>query len=198
MRSIVNTLAQRRTGIAGMALVIVASSVSTLASFVDGIVAGAANVEAMISTCSSSELATVWVNQTGAAGSRASEYGFKNVSGHRCELEGYPTVQMLTKSGGKLSTKDQHAALGAFQIMLKPVIIAHDETAYFGIEYESSTGYMNAYCPTSAALELTAPGTTRGVLLSGVGGRIQPYGGSIQHLHCGILSMTPVSATRFQ
>ena len=198
MRSTINTLAQRRIRIAGMALVIVASSVSTLASFVDGIVAGAANVEAMISTCSSSELATVWVNQTGAAGSRASEYGFKNVSGHRCELEGYPTVQMLTKSGGKLSTKDQHAALGAFQIMLKPVIIAHDETAYFGIEYESSTGYVNAYCPTSAALELTAPGSTKSVLLTGFGGRIQPYGGSVQHLHCGILSMTPVSATRFQ
>ena len=42
MRSIIYTLAQRRTRIAGMALVIVAGSVSTLGSFVDGTVAGAA------------------------------------------------------------------------------------------------------------------------------------------------------------
>lgn len=138
------------------------------------------------------------MSTTGAMGSRDAEYGFKNLSTHPCELTGYPRVRMLTKSGGALSTTEQHAP-GALGITTTQVTLGHNAVAYFDIHYASSTGYANLKCPPSAALKLTAPGDTTGLLLHGSAGRIQPYGGgSTLHLHCGIVHVTAVTAKRFQ
>ena len=104
---------------------------------------------------------------------------------------------MLTKNGKNLSTTDQTAP-GAFSIKEKTVVLAPGETAYFGVLYADQTGYPNVTCPTSAALNFTPPQITRTVTLHGSHAQITPYGGSTEHLHCGIVRVTAVTAKRFQ
>lgn len=147
--------------------------------------------------CTARQLSAVYVDSSGAAGSIDGEYGFENTSTQRCEITGYPRVQMLKASGEKLSTTEQLAP-GAYGITVKPVLLAHKAIAYFGLHYAAQTGYGNLKCPTSAALRLTPPGPSVGLVLHGIGGKIQAYGGSIPHLHCGILEVSAVSAKRFQ
>jgi hypothetical protein len=149
------------------------------------------------SSCSASALSAVYVDSTGAAGSVDREYGFKNRSTKSCDLRGYPTVEMLTSSDRLLSTTEVDAP-GAWGIAVKPISLAAGAVAYFGLHYAAATGYGNLRCPTSSALELTAPGTTRGTELHGRGGRIRPFGGTTTHLHCGIVHVSAITATRFQ
>ena len=152
---------------------------------------------ANVPRCAAASL-LVWVGPTqGAAGSVATEFGFTNHSAGTCSLYGYPLVQMLNKSGQNLSTSDQKAP-GAFGILEKTVVLAPGKTAYFGVVYASQTGYANLTCPTSAALKFTLPQGTGTLLLLGAHAQITPYGGTTQHLTCGIVHVTPVTAKRFQ
>ena len=147
--------------------------------------------------CSAAQLAVLFVDSSGAAGSVDAEYGFRNRSGRTCVLRGFPRVQMLTRSGAALSTTETHAP-GAYGIMTRLVTLAPAKVGYFGVHYPAATGYGSLHCPTSAALRVTAPGDGAGHVLRGRGGRIQPYGGSIPHLHCGTVHVSAVSARRFQ
>ncbi len=161
--------------------------------------ASAARVAARKSVprCATASL-RVWVGRTtGAAGSRAAEFGFTNDSNGTCSLYGYPRVQMLTKSGKNLSTTDEKAS-GAFGIQEKTVGLAPGKTAYFGVLYPSETGYANLTCPTSATLKFTPPQNTATIVLHGSPAHIAPYGGTTEHLHCGIVRVTAVTAKRFQ
>ncbi|MGA2805745.1 MAG: DUF4232 domain-containing protein [Acidimicrobiales bacterium] len=152
---------------------------------------------ATVPRCTTASL-LVWVGPTqGAAGSVAAEFGFTNHSSGTCSLYGYPLVQMLNKSGKDLSTSDQRAP-GAFSIKERTVLLAPGKTAYFGVVYASQTGYANLICPSSAALRFTLPQSTGTLTLHGAHARITPYGGSTEHLQCGIVHVTPVTATRFQ
>jgi hypothetical protein len=178
-------------------------SIATLGALIVGTLAFAAGgasgePRTVAASCSASELSAVYVNTTGAMGSRDAEYGFKNTGARQCTLRGYPTVQMLTSAGAKLSTSLSHAATGAMGITLKSVSLAHGAVAYFDLHYASQTGFGTLKCPSSAALRLTAPGEMAGSVLHVTGGEIRPYGGSIPHLHCGIIEVTPVTAKRFQ
>ena len=148
------------------------------------------------SHCSAGQLAAVYVNATAGAGSRDAEYGFRNL-GRPCTLQGYPGVVLLTGSGAVLSTTERHTP-GAYGIVVRRVPVGRNAVAYFGVHYAAQTGYDSLTCPTSAALRLTAPGTAAGVVVRGRGGAIQPYGGTIPHLHCGILDVSPLGARRFQ
>jgi hypothetical protein len=156
--------------------------------------AGAARTA--VPPCSASQLAALYVNTTAAAGSRDAEYGFRNL-GRPCTLLGYPSVVMLTGSGAVLSTTERHTP-GAYGIAVRRVPVGHNAVAYFGVHFAAQTGYDRLRCPTSAALRLTAPGTAAGVVLRGRGGAIQPFGGTIPHLHCGILDVSPLGARPFQ
>jgi len=140
----------------------------------------------------------VWVGiTTTAMGTVAAEFGFTNHSTKTCSLYGYPRVQMLKKSGKNLSTTDEKAP-GAFGIQKKKVVLAPGKTAYFGVVYHNQTGYAKLTCPTSAALQLTPPQDVRAVTLYGSVAQIAPYGGTTEHLHCGIVRVTAVTARRFQ
>jgi Protein of unknown function (DUF4232) len=150
-----------------------------------------------VPTCSPSQLAVLFVSSSAGADSVDAEYGFRNHSGRTCALRGFPRVQMLTGSGGALSTTETQAP-GAYGIRTRLVTLAPAKVAYFGVHYPAATGYGTLHCPTSAAIRLTAPGGSAGVVLHGRGARIQPYGGSIPHLHCGTVHVSAVSATRFQ
>lgn len=158
----------------------------------------ATKVGVSVPLCAASQLSPVYVLSTGAAGSVDGEYGFENRSSGRCRLIGYPRVRMLIRSGAALSTTERHAAPGAFGIRAKPVSLGHGSVAYFDIHYAAATGFGNLTCPTSAALDLAAPGDRTGLVLRGAGGRIRPFGGTTVHLHCGIVHVTPVTAKRFQ
>jgi hypothetical protein len=156
--------------------------------------AGAARAAAP--PCPASQLAAVYVNTTAGLGSRDAEYGFRNL-GRPCALRGFPGVVMLRGSGAALPTTVLHAP-GAYGIAVGQVRLGRNAVAYFGVHYAAQTGYDSLTCPTSAALRLTAPGTAAGLVVRGLGGRIQAYGGTIPHLHCGILHVSPVGARRFQ
>lgn len=159
--------------------------------------APAASAAAVLPVCAAASLAPVYVDSTGAAGSVDAEFGFANRGARRCELGGFPTVALRTRSGAPLSTSEHHVP-GAYGIPLAQVPLAHGAVAYFGVHYAAQTGYGTLRCPTSAEVEITAPGTTRGLVVRGAGGRIQAYGGSTVHLHCGILDVSPLGAKRFQ
>ncbi|MGH9073446.1 MAG: hypothetical protein ACRDZQ_04905, partial [Acidimicrobiales bacterium] len=65
---------------------------------------------------------------------------------------------------------------------------------WFAIEYATQTGYGSLQCPRSAALAVTPPNDFQHLVVSGPGGRLQPYGGTIQALHCGEITTSPVLA----
>ena len=77
-------------------------------------------------------------------------------------------------------------------------MLAKGEVAYFAILYHSDTGFSPGTCPASIAIELTAPGTTAGLVLQGTGGQITAYSGSQEALRCGLLRVSPVTAKAFQ
>ena len=78
------------------------------------------------------------------------------------------------------------------------VVLASEKTAYFGVLFADQTGYGNLTCPMSAALKFTPPQDTGTVTLHGSATQIAPHGGTTQHLDCGIVHVTPVTAKRFQ
>ncbi len=170
---------------------------ATAAALTLGLPAGLAAAAASPPRCLPSQLAAVYVNSEGAAGSVDGEYGFRNLTSRRCELSGYPTVQMLTASGGPLSTTEQHAP-GAFGITVTRVTLGRNAVAYFAVHYAAATGYDNLHCPTSAALRLSAPALSASLVLHGKGAQIEPFGGTTVHLHCGIVDISPLSAKPFQ
>ncbi len=161
-------------------------------------VAAGSAAGASVPTCTASQLSAVYLKTTGAAGARAGEYGFENRTSKRCALLGYPSVQMLSASGSKLATSEQHTATGAFGITMKRVELAKNGVGYFAIEYHSQTGFGKLRCPASASLQLTAPGVGTPLLLKGLGGQIAAYAGTQAHLQCGVLRLSPVTAKRFQ
>ncbi|MGA2530282.1 MAG: DUF4232 domain-containing protein [Acidimicrobiales bacterium] len=153
---------------------------------------------AAVPRCTATSLG-VWVGpSSGAAGTVADEFGFTNHSAGTCSLYGYPAVQMLKSSGANLATFDDQAAPGAFNIREKAVFLTRGESAYFGVVYGSQTGFANLTCPTSAALRFTPPQAVGALTLRGAHARISPYSGTIEHLKCGVVHVTPVTAKRFQ
>lgn len=104
---------------------------------------------------------------------------------------------MLTAIGSALPTSEHHSA-GAFGLSPQTLRLSHGGAVYFAVHYPAQTGYGSLRCPTSAALLLTAPGTPPGLVLRGTGAAIRAYGGTTVHLHCGMLSVSPLSAKRFQ
>ncbi len=149
-----------------------------------------------VATCAAGQLQP-WAGPKGAAaGSVMSEFAFTNIGTAPCRLRGYPSVQMLTSSGADLQTTDQPAGHGFDSVAVAQVVLAPGARAYFGLDYPDSTGYGLATCPTASALRLTPPGAAA-LILTGAGAAIAPYGGStIRQLHCGEITVTPVTATR--
>ena len=174
----------------------VAATLAAAAGAAAALALGASPAGAAAPPCSAGQLAAVYVNGTAGAGSRDAEYGFRN-RGRPCTLRGFPGVVMLATSGAALPTTEQRAP-GAYGIAVGLVPLGHGAVAYFGVHYASQTGYDGLRCPTSVALRLTPPGATAALVVRGGGGIIQPYGGTIPHLRCGIVHVSPVGARRFQ
>jgi hypothetical protein len=143
--------------------------------------------------CASSSL-RAWAGHPGVgAGTIGDEYGFVNVGRRTCVIRGYPAVTMLDESGQPMPTIVRRARPGAAAYgPVQPITLRKNESAYFIVDYADETGYEFDRCPTSARLLLTSPGDGRGVVLRGPRARITPYGGTVSHLHCGIVNVGPV------
>jgi hypothetical protein len=141
----------------------------------------------------------IWIGRSGVAtGTVVEEFGFTNDSAKACSLEGYPRVQMLAKSGKNQQTVDHRESPEIlpvnFDIKEKVVVLTPGKTAHFWIAFHDETGYGPSTCPTSDALRFSPPHDTATITLRGRHGQIAAYYGSVQHLVCGVIQVTPVTA----
>jgi hypothetical protein len=93
-----------------------------------------------------------------------------------------------------MATTDRDALPGFDSVAMRVVTLAAQRSAWFGVFFADGTGYGTLKCPTAARLRLTPPHVNGTVTLTGDGAHIAPYGGSIPHLHCGDVQLTPVTA----
>ena len=143
--------------------------------------------------CHSSQL-RVKLGPAGAAlGHIGQLVSFENASATRCTLYGYPGLQMLAANGRPIHTQVLRGV--AYTVPSVPerlVSLAPDHEASFDLGYDDGTGYGNESCPTSARVEVTPPNAYTPIT---VVWRMQPYGGgTIQHLRCGQITVSPVFA----
>ena len=141
--------------------------------------------------CRADQLAIRFVREGVNTGNAVVEFAFVNKSAHQCRMNGYPKVQMLRASGAGLPTTVRDSGLFA-GVPRDTVVLRQDSLAYFALHFPDGTGYSGLVCPASAALWVTPPGSTHATVVSGAGARIEPYGGSIRHLHCGEIDVSPV------
>ncbi len=118
---------------------------------------------------------------------------FRNVSHSTCTLYGYPGLQMLDAKGRPIRTQVLRGV--AYTVPAMPehlVSLAPGGEASFDLGFDDATGYGLESCPTSSRVELTPPNAYRPITIAW---RIQPYGGgTIQHLRCGQITVSPVFA----
>jgi hypothetical protein len=116
--------------------------------------------------------------------------GFQNTSAAPCSLGGYPSLQMLDSNGGVIPTFISRGNIFSGATPANgPIVINSGQIAKFDMIFAAQTGYGNAYCPASSSVTLIPPGSTAGVT---VVWKIQPYGGTVQALHCGELRVSPI------
>jgi hypothetical protein len=127
-----------------------------------------------------------------AAGSIGDTVTFTNASATTCTLRGYPGVQMLTANGRRLVTHlHRGASVTVPAVPVRTVILASGREASFYLGYADETGYELLKCRTSAGVDITPPNATKPIT---VPWHLQPYGGTIEHLRCGIITVSPVFA----
>ncbi|MFZ0995915.1 MAG: DUF4232 domain-containing protein [Candidatus Dormiibacterota bacterium] len=146
--------------------------------------------------CTASQL-QAWAGPNGAATALiGSELAFVNVSAQPCALYGYPTVQLLDSAGNQITSSDQPITPNTGDDDINPglVVLETGQPAYFMVFYPMNADAPPVTCPTSAELQLTPPGLTTALTLTGVGAQIAPYGTS--SVPCGLLMVTPVTATK--
>ncbi len=142
------------------------------------------------SRCRSANLTVALVQFEGAAGSTIATYVFTNNGSVTCTLFGYPGLGLLGPGGQGLSTTVIRQPNAESTVSLAP-----GGHAWFMMEYPNSTGYATAQCPTSTSLEVTPPNSYHYLIVNGVGGQLTPYGGTTAALHCGTISVRPVTGT---
>ena len=129
-----------------------------------------------------------------AAGSVGDTVTFTSVAASTCTLRGYPKLQMLTANGHRLATHLRRGASVTVPAMpTRTVTLVPGAAASFDLGYADATGYARLKCPTSARVKITPPKSTGQITVSW---HLQPYGGSIEHLRCGIITVSPVFAGR--
>jgi hypothetical protein len=168
---------------------------SVLALFVVG-AAAQAQVRSRTFTshrCTSAQLRV----KLGRAGVALGHFGqvvsFKNASRATCTLSGYPGLRMLNAVGHPIRTQVLHGiAYTVPSVRERVVTLAPGGAASFDLGYDDGTGYANERCPTSSRVEITPPNAHTPITITW---RIQPYGGgSIAHLRCGQITVSPVFA----
>ncbi len=176
---------------AWVAGVLVALGIGSLFLIVVAPNAGAAHASAP-SRCKVSQLSVHLGQSSGAAGSVGQSVHFTNSSSTSCTLSGYPGMLMLNAAGRPLATHVRRGASATVpQIPLHLVTVLPGGRASFDLGYAAQTGYGNLHCPTSSTVEITPPNAFSHFTIAW---KLQPYGGTVQHLRCGVINVSPVYA----
>jgi Protein of unknown function (DUF4232) len=127
-----------------------------------------------------------------AAGSAGMSVYLTNVSTSRCVLVGYPNLQMLTLAMRPIPTTTHHGtAMTVPGIRSRPLSLPAGDSGTFYAGYSDATGYRADQCPSSSRVAITLPDDTTPIIVSW---HMAPYGGSLQHVHCGLVSVSPTIA----
>jgi hypothetical protein len=127
-----------------------------------------------------------------ATGSVGMSVYLTNVSGSRCVLAGYPSLQMLTLAMRPIPTTTHHGpAMTVPPIRPRLVSLPAGGSATFYAGYSDATGYGTDQCPTASRVAVALPHDTTSIV---IGWRLAPYGGSLQHVRCGMVSVSPIIA----
>lgn len=143
--------------------------------------------------CHSNQLAVRIASEGAALGHIGVKVRFVNVSAGACTLYGYPGLQMLDGADHALPTEvHRGVAYTVPNVVERLVTLRPRGSAAFDAGWDDSTGYGSKKCPTSTRVLVTPPNAYRSIR---VVWRIQPYGGgTIQHLRCGQITVSPVFA----
>ena len=120
------------------------------------------------------ETLSIKEGETDAAmgGVRRTPYVITNVSKAPCTLRGYPSLELLSKSGAvaKRATKQK------VDDPITAATLDPGKTAWFALNFNAGgAGYMGPPCPTYRQLRITTPGAKRPFVLRS---EIQSCGGS--------------------
>lgn len=146
---------------------------------------------APLRTCVPAQLSVIAGGSQGAAGHVGRQYQLQNSSSTPCTLHGYPGLRLLDASGKPMVTTVARQP----GLPIPTVTLGAGGSAYFTALWADATGFAGASCPTSASLQITPPNDTMQLTVSGPAGAIGAYGGTTEHLQCGTITVTPVSAT---
>ena len=115
-----------------------------------------------------------------------------NVTSSRCVLAGYPNLQMLTSAMRPIPTTTHHGPeMTVPPIRSRLVSLPAGGSATFCVGYSDATGYGTDQCPTARRVAIALP---HDATLIVIGWRLEPYGGSLQHVRCGMVSVSPIIA----
>jgi hypothetical protein len=168
------------------------SSKSVLAGLatIAALAPAAARAGGAVHRCYTTQLVAKPGPANAAAGSIGQTVSLRNTSASACTMSGYPGMLMLSASGHPLATEvHRGASVTVRSRPVRVVTLAPGHSALFDIGYGDATGFANARCPTSARVEITPPNDFAHLTISW---RLQPYGGSIRHLVCGLINVSPV------
>lgn len=142
--------------------------------------------------CHAAGLTVAEADNGAAAGSLSARVTFTNTSGATCTLSGYPGMQMLDAQGNALpTTVHRGAASSVPPVPERTVTLVPGAMASFVAGWADATGYSGDTCPTSTRVEITAPNDYTSITIAWA---IAPYGGTVQHLRCGQIAVSPVYA----
>jgi hypothetical protein len=151
-----------------------------------------APIVARVSRCLLSELSVKPGQGGAAAGSIGQVVHFTNVSHATCTLDGYPGLQMLGAAGKPIATEVHRGSSVTVQALpVRLVNLLPGRVASFNLGYSDGTGFGNEKCPTSTRVEITPPNDYSHFTIAWA---LQPYGGDIPHLECGLITVSPVFA----
>ena len=185
MRGAVRARCSRGSAVAVTGVLLFGAAVAT---------ADATSLAAIPSRCHPSQLIVRIGHEGAAAGHIGVEVRFQNVSARACTLYGYPGLQMLDAAGRPLPTEVHRGrAYTVPNVAERLVTLRPRAGAAFDAGWDDATGYGRKQCPTSTRVLITPPDAYQSIKIAW---RIQPYGGgSVQHLRCGQITVSPVFAT---
>lgn len=141
--------------------------------------------------CATSDLRITLGRSGAAAGHIGMSFFVKDVGTRACELDGFPTVQMMEGTKRPVPTVVTFGADYTVPVISARITnIKPGGTAVFMLGYADATGYGLSECPTANILRITPPGD---LVSQDLHLEIQAYGGAtIQSLVCGEIAVSPI------
>jgi hypothetical protein len=133
---------------------------TTGAIAVTGLVAGAATASAAAATapvCGNASLAVTRTFVDGAAGSSFMSLIYRNTSGHRCTVTGYPGLDAIGRRGQVLA----HAHRVRAGHRVRTITIRPGHYASAGVQWENFNGATGGDCRFSRSINTVVPNTGR-------------------------------------